>query len=310
MSALVKACNVAASIKNTGIECSAAMGATAMIIAVPAGLKWTTGDLADFVGYISEQSHAAASARVYPLFGNNAPIRIIGNNDEDDVTETYDDGFINFVRSGFANRTFTTDKGGLCYAKALRSFLNAGYSFIEVDKSGQVIMKLNEDGTYSGFAANLGGKTPTGADFKSTYKNRFQLSYDPTTYINQGEIFTGAEGLLDLMGLIDFEISSAAAATTTKLKIAVTSDCAETDLVVLLGADLAQITNFVVTKVSDGSAVSISAAAIVSGHIELTGTFTTATAYNVAAAAASVLFTNGVEGYEMKSGGDVAITIP
>lgn len=313
MSALVKACNVSQSIKNTGFECSAAMGPVAMIIAVPKGLKWTTSDMDDFPAYIQTQMHASASARVYPLFGSNAPIRTINVNDADDVTQTFDDGLEVFIRSGYANRILETNEGGLCYAKALRSFLNAGYAFIEIDKEGQVCFKKNADGTFSGFPAYIGGSTPKAANFTEKYMNRFRLSYDPTNYINSGEIYAGAEAILDYMGLIDVELFSAAAATTTTLKIGVKTECAETDLVALLDDDLALVANFVVTE--GGVVITPSAAVIetASGvtYVKLTiAAQTSADVIRVALAAPSVLKTNGVEGYEMAEDGYVDITIP
>jgi len=309
MGALVKACDVSVSLKNTGIECSSAMGPTAMIIAVPSGLKWTSSDLTDFAAYIQTKMHAAAASRVYPLFGNQAPIRTIQVNDSDDVVQTYDDGSEDFIRSGFANRVFETNKGGLCYASALRSFIGSGYAFLEIDKEGNIAMKKNADGTYSGFPCVMGGRTPAAATFTTKFQNRFGLSYDPTSYINNGVIMTGAEDILDYTGLLDVVLSSAGAATTTTLKIAIATECAETDLVDLLGADIAQVANFIVTE--GGVVITPSAAVIENGYVKLTiAAQTSADVIRVALAAPSVLKTNGIEGYEMASDGYVDITIP
>jgi len=307
--AIVKKCNVSASVQNTGIECSAAMGATKMFLLVPSGVTWTANQIADFVTTINTARHGASASRVYPIFGNQAPIITINVNDEDDVTEKFDNGSEVFVRSGFANRIYETNQGGLCYAKALRSFLNSGYYFVEVDDQGNFIVKKNEDGTFSGFpAAYLGGKTPTAGSFKTVYKNRFGISYDPTIYINSGEIYSNGEGLLDLMGLIDAELSDAGSPSTTGVNVSIKTECAETDLVALLDSEWAQVSNFVVTKVSDGSAVTPSAVTIVGGHVHIAGTFASASVYTVALAAPSVLKTNGIEGYEGTV--SVDITIP
>jgi len=310
MSALVKACNVSQSVKNTGFECSSALGATAMIIAVPKTLKWTTSDMDDFPAYIQTQIHAAAASRAYPMFGDYAPIRIITVNDADDVTQTFDDGFEVFIRSGFANRILETNEGGLCYAKALRSFINAGYAFIEIDKEGQSIFKKNSDGTFSGFPAYLGGATPKPASFTEKYMNRLRLSYDPTALLNSGEIYSGLEAILGYMGLIDVVLSSGGSPTTTVLKVKVTTECAESDLTAIVGSPLAVAGNFTITKTSDSSTVTPSAVAIENDYVKFTGTFSSGSVYRVALNAPSVLKTNGVSGYEMQDDGYVDFTIP
>ncbi len=298
MAALVKACDVS-SIQNTGVECSAAMGPAAMFLIMPPGLKWTNSDLSDFPAYVEQKMHASAETRIYPLFGNSAPIRSIEANDSDDTIQTFDDGVEKFIRSGYANRIYRTEKGGLCLAASMRSLLNIGYAFVEIDKEGNICFKKNSDGTYSGFpSTGMGGVTPKAATFTESYMNGFRLSYDVSTYINSGLIMKGAESILDFMGLIDTNVTAFTASTTTRLKIGVKTQCAGTDLVALLGVTLAVAGNFVVTNASTGAAVSITGASIVSGNIELAGTFTTATTYRVALAPSATLYTNGVEGYE------------
>lgn len=299
MAAIVKACDVSASIQNTGVECSAAMGPVAMLLIMPPGLKWTDNDLLDFPAYVEGKMHASAATRIRPLFGNAAPIRMIENNDSEDTNQTFDDGSEKFIRSGYANRKYHTDKGGLCLASSMRSFLNTDYAFVEIDKQGTICFKKNSDGTYSGFpSTSMGGVTPKAATFTEAYMNGFRIGYDLTNYVNSGVIMKGAESILDFMGLIDTEVTAPVASTTTRLKIGVKTECAGTDLVALLGVTLAAAGNFVVTNASTGAAVSITGASIVSGNIELAGTFTTATTYRVALAASSTLYTNGVEGYE------------
>ena len=61
------------------------------------------------------------------------------------------------------------------------------------------------------------------------------------------------------------------------------------------------------TKTSDGTHPSVTAAAIVSGHIELTGTFVSGSTYNVAGAGADVLYGNDVVGYDLIKSVDIAI---
>lgn len=310
MSAIVKACMVANTIQNTGVDCEVSMGPSAGFLIVPKTFTFDDTDLLDPVAFFNAAVHASAANRIYPIFGNAAPIRTITNNKESDVIATLDDGSQVFVRYGFFNRTFNTTDGGLCYAKALQSLNKSGYSIIEIDNAGNVMCRLNTDGTYSGLKCSfMYSPSPDLPDFKNPAKTNFMLSYSPIEYVKNGVILSDPElQLIDLVGLIDSTITSAAAATTTLLKIAVTADCSGTDLVDLLGADLADSTNFVVTRVSTGVVQTITSASIVSGHIELVGTFTSGVAYKVAGAAPSVLLTNGIDGYDINT--SVTITIP
>jgi hypothetical protein len=71
--AIVKACNAVGSIKNSGHECSEALGAMKMIIAAPTTRKWTATEIANFPATIDIDMHAASS-RAFAYFGNKAPI--------------------------------------------------------------------------------------------------------------------------------------------------------------------------------------------------------------------------------------------
>lgn len=312
MSAIVKACLVANVIKNTGKECDVAMGPTAMLIAVPKSLTFTDTDLSDPVSWLNNLVHATKGSRVFPFFGQNAPIREIANDKENDVVVTLDDGSKVFLRYGFFNRTFSTTSGGICYADSLQSLNKSGYSIIEIDNQGQMLVHQNSDGSYSGLITDfMYSPSPTLPDLKSTpYKNNFQLSYNPTEYVQNGVILEGALPLLATMGLIDSIITKAAAATTTILKIGVETKCAETDLVALFGAALGtHVANFVVFDKTASAAITPSAAAIVSGHIELTGVYPTGHIINVSGAVPSVWLGNLVDGYDAEDGG-IDITIP
>jgi hypothetical protein len=65
--AIVKACNAVGSIKNSGHECSEALGAMKMIIAAPTTRKWTANQIADFVNTINTDMHAASSRALLTL---------------------------------------------------------------------------------------------------------------------------------------------------------------------------------------------------------------------------------------------------
>lgn len=309
MSALIKACNKANSIRNTGTDCSESLGPTAMLFAVPLGLKWTATDMLDFAAYLKTKIHADKTNRVYPLFGAAAPIRKITTSKESDVIPVMEDGTPIFVRYGSLTRAFATTEGGLCFAQALQSLNKSGYSVLEVDNANQILMRNNGDGTFSALKTTfMYSPSPDLADLKNPAFTNFQISYRPEEYVGFGEIFQGDAGLTNNMGLLDADITLAAAATTTKLKIGVQSECSLTDLVALFGAPLAAIGNFIVTLKSSGAVQTITAAGIVSGHIELTGTFVSASVYTVALNIPSVLLAAGIAGYEgFKS---LDITIP
>lgn len=297
--AIIKACKITNRVKNTGKQCDSAMVATAMLIAMERGLTFDDDDLADPVNWLKDLIH---QRKAFPLFGQLAPIREINNNKEADIEVTLDDGLRVFLRYGLYNREFKTTSGGLCYAESLMSFLNSGYDIVEIDQQGQMLARNNHDGTYSALISDyLKGMSPDLADFKNTpYKNGFGWSFSPIELVNNGIIFTGAAALLSMQGLIDAKITKAAAATTTKLKIGVETTCSDDDLVAKFGSALGTyVNNFRVEDVAAlGTPVVLSAAAIVTGWIELTGTFTTAHTYRVWGTDPTAWKANLVEGYD------------
>lgn len=314
-----KACLVGNSLRNTGKECDISMVAPAMFIAVPPNLTFTLEEISDdIIAWITPLLHSSKATRVYPFFGNKAPINTVSNNAESDVTVTLDDGTIVFLRYGIYNRTFETISGGLCYAKSLQGLNKSGYNFLEIDQQGQLLMGKTGQKTNLGLNIFRGlissfmySPSPILPDFKGTpYKNRMQLSYSPVELVQNGEIFEGAGPLLSLMGLIDSEITQKAPGTTTKLTIGVQTECAESDLIVMFGAALgADVANFVITNVATGVVVVPSAAAIVGGNIELTGTYISGQTYNVKGAVPSVWLGNLIQGYDAEDNG-VDILIP
>lgn len=311
---LINPCDLNIAQSNTGIDCSAAMKASAMIIMMPHGTKWTDADITtatSFTKFLETKISAVPALRWYPIFGNNAPIASISESNESDVTETLDDGSQSFIRYGMYNRTFVTTKGGLSLAAHLMGLRGSQYDFIEVDIIGQVAAMQNADGSYSGFPVNLAYAPASElANLKTTYKNKFMLSFSPKVYIQQGKIFASdaTEDILAVTGLKDTQVTAGLTTqTATNIFVGVSTVGAKTDLVATYpGAQgIAQVANFIVKKKSDGTVVTISAAVIEGGEVKLTGTFTTATDYTVALAAPSVMSTNGVPGYD----GIIAATI-
>jgi len=298
--ALVNPCNLAATSSNTGAECNNALKASAQIWLVPKTAFWQTADLADFTAFLNTKIHATAASRFYPIFGNSAPIRIITDNPAADVIEELEDGSVQFIRYGMYNRTFLTTEGGMDLARHLMG-LSQNYAFIETDIIGQVGMMKNADGTYSGFPTNLAyPPAPMLANLKTSYKNQFMLSFSPNNYIKKGYVFSSDadEDILSLRGLYDTEVTQGSGVNSiTKIYVDVTTIAGGTDLVALYGATLAAVGNFVLTN-ANGTPNTPSAAAVVNGEVEFTGTFATGTNITVGLAAPSVLKAAGIVGYE------------
>lgn len=308
---IIKACLSGNSLRNTGKECDVAMGPSAMLIAVPASLVITLANLLNPLPWITTLMHAPKGQRVYPFFGNVAPINSLTNDQEGDTTITLDDGTKVFLRYGVYNRTMETIAGGLCYAKALQGLNRSGYRIIDIDGEGQMMLHKNKGGvTFGGMITSfMYSPSPKLADLKTNvYMNRFQLSYTPTELVQNGEVFAGGGELLSLMGLIDTDIVQKGVASTTIIKIGVETECAQSDLVALFGSPLAVAGNFKVTNKITG-AVIVPVASIVSGVIHLTGTYVAGQTYIVTGAAASVWLAAGIEGYDAELG-SVEILIP
>lgn len=309
--AIIKACNTVNTPKNTGKECDTAMVATAMLIAIKKTVTFNDTDLLDPVTWLTARIQAKEA---FPLFGLNAPIRTITNDSEGDQIITLDDGLKVFLRYGLYNRTFETTSGGLCYAAALQSFLNSGYSILEVDQQGQLLARKNSDGTYSGLITDfMYAPSPIMADFKSTpWKSKFSYSFSPIELVTNGIIFTGASGFLSMMGLIDTKFGQAAAATIAQLNVSLTTECADDDLVAKFTTDLNHPAMYLVVDLAAPTVpITISGVTNVSGYLRLAGTFTSGHIYRVTGTAPSVWAaqTPVVDGYDGTTS-YVDITIP
>lgn len=299
MGAVLNSCVAAATINNTGVECDVTMLATARVYMVPVKDSWTDADETDMLAFITGRLHAAKGQRWYPLFGEGAEIDTIENNKEGDVLQNFDNGSSSLVRKGYHNVTFWTSHGGECYAKALKSFDRASFCFVEVDSNYQIKRRVKSKGVYGGFPINLCyAVTPTRSDFKAVGMNGFFLSFNPEYYNGQGSIGKTEDDLTSPSGLLDVAVTDAGGSTTTKLKVNVMTECGASDLVALFGNTLAALGNFTVTDAATKAVVVPTAIAIVSGHIELTGAFTSGHSYIVSLVAPSVLLAADIEGYE------------
>lgn len=288
--AIVKACLIGNTLKNTGKECDISMGPTAMLIAIPPDTEFDDNDLADPVGWLTGLIHANKGVRVYPFFGQKAPIKNLNSDQEADVVIALDDGSKVFLRYGFINRTFETTSGGICYAKSLQGLNKSGYSILEIDQQGQMLVHQNDNGKYKGlFTDFMFSPAPQLPDLKSKlYMNRFQISYSPVEYVNFGTILAGALPLLSLMGLIDVEIIKAADTTNSG-----STRATGTDTITAIGADGdtinvkvngTTISGGAVAKTSAESSVTLLAAKIVLAINGATATNGGYTAANTAGA--------------------------
>lgn len=295
--ALINPCDIeAGSVSNTGIECSASMGVAKGMFLVPAGYSWTETDMADTMDFINARIHATPSSRFYPILQGIFDMSFA---QESDVTEANPiAGTTDRIRAGGFTFTYTYKDGGICLAKALRSFQNKGYRAIFVDQVGQIQVRKNADGTYSGLKVSDISNSISPATSTTKYKNTLVLGVSQDEYINYSEILKPDVDITDVNGLIDVEITKAAAASTTKLKIGVRTHCAKTNLIATYGNAIADLDLFIVTNKATGAVVVPTAIAVVNGVLEITGTFLSGQTYIVNGSLPSVWLANNISGYD------------
>ncbi len=307
MSALVSTCDVASSGgSNTGFENECVLGIAKGLIMVPASWSAEEADFADPVEFLRTKIHAAGTARFYPVLQGIFDFSVTR---EGDVTEANPvAGTTRVIRLGGLTITYTFEKGGLCLAQALLGFFQKGYSFIPVDSESKFLLRENADGTYSGLKSSEVTPNFSPATSTTSFKNILVVSTSYDEYVRYSKLFK-SDTSIEFKGLIDTEILKAAAGSTTKLKIWVKTHCAGTDLIAEYPTELPLVANFSVTNKLTGATVVPTAAAIVGGLIELTGTYVSGQTYVVAGAAPSVWLANDIEGFDASSN-SVEITIP
>ena len=301
-------CQLDENIVNTGTECNEAMGPTALILLGDTGIEYTPEQVeGSMLDVLETAIHAAGKARVYPLFGNNAPIRDIQNTNGDNVLEEMPDGSTAFVRSGKFTRLFLTKEGGDCLSKILYQMNGSTLGFVEVDANNKVKMRKLANGNYSFIPVNMiDAPLPSLASFTEVYKNAFRMNFDPKYYIKEAVTFVSTEDLTGLSGLVSAGVfAGTAISTPTKVYVKVKSLCANTDLVAEFPTQIVDTDNFVVKQ--NGAVLTISAAAVVDGELELTGTFAYTSVVTVSGALASVLNANGITGFDIVQSVDITI---
>lgn len=307
MATIQKACNTSVSVKNTGKTCDSAMLATAMLLMVHPSVEWDLEELEDPEAWASNLIH---QRKLFPLFGNEAPINAITNSNETDVIATLDDGQQVFIRFGIYNKMFETIKGGLCYAKSLLSFLGSGFKVIEIDQIGQMMFAKKSNGKYSGLTTSfISPASPAMADFRNPYKNRFNVSYTPTELVNNGVVMTGGEAFLGMTGLIDVYLTEEAVATVAGVTIGVKTECGDTDIVTDFPTEFALAGNFTIEHATTHAPITITGRVVTGDSIALAATLVSGQSYIVRATAPTAWKTNGITGYDGSAGFDGSITI-
>lgn len=259
MASLLNPCAVGGNVQNTGVECGKSLTTPIGILIVAAAAKWTKADMVDPLAFFQQRIHEVKSKRFYPVFADLKNIEVAEGSDQ---TESYADGTTKLLNLAGYTITLTFADGGECLAKKLISFNKKGYRFIIVDNLNQFKVRKNADGTYSGLkATDLYGTRPELATFAASYKNKVVLSIPLDEYITNSAIFQTDADLSDLMGLLDVDVESKAAASATKVTVGATTECAGTDLYDLFADELANIDAWKIKDAATGTAVTITAAA-------------------------------------------------
>jgi hypothetical protein len=306
MGAVIRACGTkASSYKNTGSGSNLFPAATAQIWLCDKSKKFTIADLnnPDIATVFNEWIHADFPEKVIPLFGNQITISGIANTKGTDNTVTLDNGVTQFVSYAAYTKVFSTTDGGMCFAKALLSFNNADLRIIEVDIKGNIVVKDNFDGTYSGLKGTLFAPAIDMADLKNPAKSYFSVSYMPDYFVNNAAILLEGMPLLDLVGLKDFHYEDAGGSTISVLNIKLIDDCCGDDVTDEYATELVlDKDNFTVVDAVTGTAIVPTGATTTAGKIALAGTYVAATKYNVDSVPPSDLMVANIEGIYIKPG--------
>jgi hypothetical protein len=307
------------SILNTGFDTSATPSLTYMQLFLDRNFTFTQTDIdaaGGFYNYVDQQRHASGIGKFFPVGGNYSKPFNINDSPGSDVTETSNvTGEVIVLRNGTLTRTFQYKDGGLVFAKALISLAKAGnLAFIDIDKDAQIIMKDN-NGVYSGIPTTVNPLSPALASPTAVYKNQLSMTYDPIDYVNGCNMFRQKDEsgtVLDITGLRDVHIVSAAAATTTTLSFNLKTK-SNTDLGVTYGADITA--DMLELNILTGTAPNYSRAPLAFTLAYTAGKYvatfvaqSASTKLELSGDDASVWYTNDVPGYEVVT--PVIVTIP
>jgi hypothetical protein len=284
----------AATVSNTGFEGNVALGVAKGLYIVQDSDTWTDADMADVSDFVKNRIHAK---KWFPVLKGIFDFAIAN---ESDVTEANPiTGTTTRLRAGGFTITYTFNDGGLVLAKALRNF-RTGYRVVCLDQDRQFMQRKNADGTKAGLKCTDISSSILPATGSTTFKNTLVLSISQDEYINYSQIEKVSEDddISDFSGLVDVEITKAAAASTTKLKLSVRTKEGKTDLIAKYNTTMADLDLYVIKNKATGATITPTAAAVVAGVVEITGTFVSGQTYIVNGSTPAVWLTNLIENYD------------
>lgn len=290
---------------NTGVpDCAIQLKDLKKGFLVPSSFELTATDLATPESALAALQAASVNddpaLRIYPL----PQFEEVTDNTEDVVTEAI--GGTNFiVRDGKYNLLVRYVKGGQCVSNALRKFVNFNGGIIFVDSAG-VVAGWKSGTSLKGIPLNQFYPNPARIATSTTIANySFTVSFE-AAYFNEGLGFIqlNPADIFGISGLQNIVLSLVAPRSTTTFRLRTTTGCAAIDLYDQYGADLADTSNFVVTR--NGAVVTVTSIATDANTKSLLFTldstdpdYNAAGPFLVSGAGVSALVSNDVEGYEI-----------
>jgi hypothetical protein len=240
------------------------------------------------------------SLRIYPL-----PETVgFTDNSEDAVSQTLGYGSAVIVRDGKYNLTQQYTKGGLCISKTLQRFNGGNMRWLGIDAAG-VLIGTKVGNTLKGVPLDQFYAPPfKWNDGANITAYTYRLAFDPI-HVNQNIAFVPMNyaDLVNINGIQNIVISSAAARVAAVMKVRLTSGCAGIDMYDTYSAELADADLFLVTQA--GKSITVTSVAVDANLKAFTITVDAADPdYNAAGpfvvnlAPISVLTAAGVVGFE------------
>lgn len=307
-----KNCDIDESSVNTGTDSNKSMGPTRMIVLGSTKKRYTPAQFAAaMLALLTTDTAAVGSDRIYPIFGQDVPVRGITSTKGENKTETLPDGSMGFLQNGMYTDVFMTKEGGDCLAKIFFNMNGSQLGFWKIDGDNKVKVRKFSNGDYGFLPSNMiDSPLPDEATFDAGFKNYLRINHDPKYSLKQSEIFQSTEDLSGLKGLIDVVITAGPASTTTKIRFYVRDLCCNTNIGVDYDTELPLAVNFLIKDA--GATVTPSGVTLVANsgnpYVEATVTaITSGHTVTVAMAAASQLL---ISGMAIEGTNTLSITIP
>jgi len=170
--------------------------------------------------------------------------------------------------SGGLYKFMTEFEANVCLVKALHKLSKKKWQLLLLDSEGKLFFD-NKGGKLKGFEVNSfvvdNETTNDGGSKTAMVPISLQLTKDGTVGYNERRSFIVSDEFIDIFGVQDVKIAGVVLAHAT-LKVSVVSGCDGTNPVSGL-----ETANFKVTKASDGTTVSVTAAEVSDGVYTLTG---------------------------------------